>query len=191
VINLSRLVVGLFSTNRRTKAQHGTAIRGLSVESKNSRSSVIPQRRQRVIRSRIRRAYFSFASSGGGIELISPIRIRPAASRAVMPGDEKDGREFGSSTAFTAHPVEKIFKGHIALAFDQQLHRVEDRTASTVETLQLDHAVGPIRQSRCCLRKRGGCIPPFSTRTERTRAMLSPLEAEFFTLSQLRHRPLA
>jgi hypothetical protein len=58
----------------------------------------------------------------GRHQLNRPIRVRPAARRAVMPGDEIDGRGFDPTAPFTAQAAEKIFKGHIALAFDQQPH---------------------------------------------------------------------
>jgi hypothetical protein len=47
-------------------------------------------------------------------------RCNKVARRAVMPGDEIDGRRLDSMAPLTAQAAEKIFKGHIALALGQQ-----------------------------------------------------------------------
>jgi hypothetical protein len=62
-----------------------------------------------------------------------------------MPGHEIDGRGFGCAAPFTAQAAQKIFKGHIALAFDQQPYGVADRTASAMQAMQFDHALRPVR----------------------------------------------
>ena len=41
--------------------------------------------------------------------------------------------------------AEKIFKGHIAIAFHQQPHGIGDRTASAMQAMQFDHALRPVR----------------------------------------------
>jgi hypothetical protein len=82
-----------------------------------------------------------------GHQLNRPIRVRPAARCAVMPGHEIDRRGLVGLAAFAAQATKQIFEGHIARAFYQQPHRREDGTASTVQTMQLDHALGPVRQS--------------------------------------------
>jgi hypothetical protein len=43
-----------------------------------------------------------------------------------MPSDEINGRGFDHMAAFAAQAAQQIFKGHIALAFYQQAHGVED-----------------------------------------------------------------
>jgi hypothetical protein len=99
-------------------------------------------------------------------QLNRPIRVRAAARCAVMPGDEIDGRGLGSSAAVTAQAAEKILKGHIAVAFDQQPHGVQDRTASAMQAMQLDHALGPVREP-VRPAEEGRCIPHFWIGTER------------------------
>jgi len=81
----------------------------------------------------------------GRRQLNRPISSGPAARRAVMPGHEIDRRGVGSTATFTAQAAEKIFKGHIAIAFHQQPHGIADRTASALQAMQLDHAVRPVR----------------------------------------------
>jgi hypothetical protein len=56
----------------------------------------------------------------------------------------RGGRRFrvpGSTAALAAKPPDEAFKGHVALALDQQTHRVANRTAAT---MQLNHALRPI-----------------------------------------------
>jgi hypothetical protein len=103
-----------------------------------------------AIARRSRRSAYGFPSSStfpfrGRHQLKRPIRVRPAARRAVMPDHEVDGRGFDSTAPFTAQAAEKIFKGHIALAFHQQPHGTADRTASAMQTMQLNHTVRPVR----------------------------------------------
>jgi hypothetical protein len=43
-----------------------------------------------------------------------------------MPGHEINRRGFEGLAAFAAQAAQQIFKGHIALAFYQQAHGVED-----------------------------------------------------------------
>ena len=62
-----------------------------------------------------------------------------------MPGDEIDGRGLGRSAVFTTQAAKQIFKGHVAVAFDQQPHGIADRTAaSTMQAMQLDHTLRPV-----------------------------------------------
>jgi hypothetical protein len=65
-------------------------------------------------------------------------------------------RQTGAGTGawYTAQAAEQIFKGHIAVAFDQQPHGVEDRTASAMQAMQLDHALGPVREPVRLTKKR-------------------------------------
>ena len=60
-----------------------------------------------------------------------------------MPGDKVDRRRLGPTAALAAKPLDEVFKGHVALALDQQLHRIANRTATAVD---LDDAVRPIRE---------------------------------------------
>ena len=66
----------------------------------------------------------------GGPQRNRPIGVRAAAPRAMMPGDEIDGRGLDCAAAFAAQATEQIFKGHIALARDQHAHGIADRAAS-------------------------------------------------------------
>ena len=66
----------------------------------------------------------------GGRQRNRPIGVRAAAPRAMMPGDEIDGRGLDCAAAFAAQATEQIFKGHNALARDQHAHGIADRAAS-------------------------------------------------------------
>ena len=63
-----------------------------------------------------------------------------------MPDHEVDGRGFDSTAPFTAQAAEKIFKGHIAFALNEQPHGIADRTASASQAMQLNHALRPVRE---------------------------------------------
>ena len=70
----------------------------------------------------------------GGRQRNRPIGVRAAAPRAMMPGDEIDGRGLDCAAAFAAQATEQIFKGHNALARDQHAHGIADRAASAMQT---------------------------------------------------------
>jgi hypothetical protein len=105
-----------------------------------------------------------------------------------MSGHEIDGRGLASSAAFTAQAAKQIFKGHIAVAFEQQPHGITDGTAaSTMQAVQLDHAFRPVRQP-VRLTKEGNVHPPFLdkniTRTRaRYRSLRRHLEREAWIIS--------
>jgi hypothetical protein len=89
-----------------------------------------------------------------------------------MPGDEVNGRRLDPKAAFTAQAAKQIFKGHIALAFDQEPHGIADRTASAMQAMQLDNALRPIREPML-FTKKGRMHPAILDRNEkRTRAKL-------------------
>jgi hypothetical protein len=92
-----------------------------------------------------RRERRSFSRGSGWHELNRPIRGGPAARRAVMPGDEIDGRGLDGLAAFATEAAQQIFKGHIAIALHQEPHGIADRIATAVLAVQLDHALRPVR----------------------------------------------
>jgi hypothetical protein len=92
-----------------------------------------------------------------------------------MPGHQVDGRGLDGSAPFTAQAAKQIFKGHIALAFYQQAHGVEDRTASAMQAMQLDHALRPIREPMR-LAKEGRVHPPFWTGTDGEQEQPAPCD---------------
>jgi hypothetical protein len=63
----------------------------------------------------------------------------------MMPGDEIDRRGLDRVAAFTAQAAKQVFEDHVALALDQKSHGVADRTASAMQTMQLDDALRPVR----------------------------------------------
>jgi hypothetical protein len=71
-------------------------------------------------------------------------QIRPAAICAMMAGDQIDRRGIGGLAAFAAQAAEQGLEGHVALPFEQQPHRIADRTAATMQTVQFDHARRPV-----------------------------------------------
>jgi hypothetical protein len=71
----------------------------------------------------------------GWHQLKRPIRVRAAARRAVMPGDEINGRGLDGLAAFTAQAAKQIFECHIALASHQQSHGIATRVSLTLAEL--------------------------------------------------------
>ncbi len=64
-----------------------------------------------------------------------------------MSGYDIDGRGLGRSAVYATQAAKQIFKGHIAVAFDQKPHGIADGTAaSTMQAMQLDHALRPVRE---------------------------------------------
>ena len=59
-----------------------------------------------------------------------------------MSGDQVDGRRPRPPAAPATQALDEVFKGHVALALDQQAHRVANRTAAA---LQLNEGL-PLRQ---------------------------------------------
>jgi hypothetical protein len=110
----------------------------------------------------------------GWHQLKRPIRVRAAARRAVMPGDEINGRGLDGLAAFTAQAAKQIFECHIALASHQQSHGIADRATPAMQAMQLNHALRPVRQP-VRLAKKGRMHPAILHRNgKRTRAKLPP-----------------
>jgi mevalonate kinase len=71
-----------------------------------------------------------------------------------MPGGEVDERGLASSAAFAVQTAKQIFKGHIALAFDEKLYGIANRAALAMQAMQLARSrtqasqiVGPVYES--------------------------------------------
>jgi hypothetical protein len=86
-------------------------------------------------------------------QLNQPIWIRPAALRAMTPGDEIDGRWVGRWAAFAAQAAKQILGGHTALTILSAGARGKGQNGSTMQAMQLHHVLWRWR-GRCRVGRR-------------------------------------